>query len=80
MMDIQMPSMDGIEATRRIRRNARRGNVPIIAVTASAFEQDRVHCNRAGMDDFVAKPVHAEDLYQVLARWLKDVASDANRN
>jgi len=80
LMDVQMPMMDGIEATRRIRRNVRGENVPIIAVTATAFEQDRVHCNRAGMDDFVAKPVHAEDLYQVLVRWLRDVARDPRRN
>ncbi|WP_319244113.1 response regulator [uncultured Propionivibrio sp.] len=80
LMDVQMPTMDGIEATRRIRRQARGGNVPIIAVTATAFEQDRVQCSRAGMDDFVAKPVRAEDIYQVLVRWLRDVASDPWRN
>lgn len=73
LMDVQMPGMDGIEATRRIRRKERGATVPIVAVTASAFVQDRLNCAQVGMDDFIAKPVHAEDLYQVLVRCLKAV-------
>jgi hypothetical protein len=67
-MDIHMPEMDGIEATTRIR--ARGDRTPIIAMTASSFADDRERCAAAGMDDFIAKPVDAGLLDNVLARWL----------
>lgn len=73
LMDIQMPIMDGLTATRRIRQweqeNAR-PHLPIIALTANAFEEDRRLCLAAGMDDFSAKPIHMGALYAQLMRWL----------
>ncbi|WP_374351802.1 ATP-binding protein [Chitinimonas sp.] len=71
LMDIQMPNMDGYEATREIRRQARWQELPIIAMTANATIDDRNATRIAGMNDFVTKPVLAEALYAVLARWLK---------
>jgi len=70
-MDVQMPVVDGFEATRRIRE-AERGNgghVPIVAMTANAFKEDRDACLAAGMDDYLAKPVRLESLRAMLARW-----------
>jgi CheY-like chemotaxis protein len=67
LMDMQMPEMDGLEATRRIR--ARNGPRPwIIAMTASAMEEDRRRCLEAGMDDFLSKPVTPLDLAEALER------------
>jgi CheY-like chemotaxis protein/HPt (histidine-containing phosphotransfer) domain-containing protein len=70
LMDVHLPEMDGIEATRRIRLQKGPEVLPILAMTASAFEEDRRACMEAGMDDFVAKPVQPDDLYRTLARWL----------
>ena len=82
LMDIQMPVMDGYEATRHIRQFEMRGmqnekphnmrhHVPIVAMTASAFEEERQRCLRAGMDDFVSKPVRKETLRGVIVRLTK---------
>ncbi|MBI4740826.1 MAG: PAS domain S-box protein [Betaproteobacteria bacterium] len=71
LMDMQMPVMGGIEATRCIRALPVGRNVPILAMTANAFAEDRRRCLEAGMSDFVAKPVDPPALYAVLLKWLR---------
>ena len=68
LMDMQMPVMDGLEATRRIRGIQQGGAVPIIAMTANAFAEDKARCLDAGMDDFLVKPFEPEALYATLLR------------
>ena len=69
LMDIQMPEMDGLEATRRIRKH--NTDLPIIAMTAYALVQEKQHCYRAGMNDHIEKPVDPQVLYATLTRWIK---------
>ena len=73
LMDIQMPEMDGYEATRRIRAlpDAKKAALPIVAMTANAFEDDRKNALRAGMNGHIAKPLDIPKLFQVLSELLK---------
>ena len=68
LMDVQMPVLDGLEATRRIRAADDRSKPYIIAMTAGATELDREHCIDAGMDDFLAKPAQVESIVAALVR------------
>jgi two-component system sensor histidine kinase/response regulator len=70
LMDMQMPVMNGLEATRAIRKLPNRQAVPILAMTANAFAEDRQACLEAGMNDFLTKPVVPEKLFEVLLKWL----------
>jgi two-component system, sensor histidine kinase and response regulator len=71
LMDIQMPLMDGYEATRIIRAAPFFSDLPIIAMTAHALKGDREKCLDAGMNDYVAKPINMQTLYATLIRWIK---------
>jgi two-component system sensor histidine kinase/response regulator len=70
LMDVQMPVLDGMAATRAIRAMPGGETIPIVAMTANAFDDDRQRCLAAGMNDFVAKPVEPAVLHAILLRWL----------
>lgn len=70
LMDIQMPVMDGFEATQQIRAQSRFKNLPVIAMTAHALKGDRERCIAAGMNDHIAKPIDPEKLFSTLDKWL----------
>jgi CheY-like chemotaxis protein len=70
LMDVQMPNLNGIEATRAIRALAGYAETPILAMTANAFAEDRQACIEAGMNDHIGKPVDPEQLFATLLKWL----------
>ncbi len=72
LMDMQMPELDGLGATQAIREIDGYSDVPIIAMTANAFAEDRTRCMDAGMNDFIAKPVDPDNLFVMLLRWLRE--------
>jgi CheY-like chemotaxis protein len=70
LMDMQMPKMNGIDATRAIRALPGRVQMPILALTANAFDEDRQRCLAAGMNDHIGKPVDPAALFATLLKWL----------
>ena len=77
LMDMQMPVMGGLEATRAIRRLPGWAGRPILALTANAFDEDREACKASGMDDFIVKPVDVGSLYATILNWLDKVGTQA---
>jgi signal transduction histidine kinase/DNA-binding response OmpR family regulator/HPt (histidine-containing phosphotransfer) domain-containing protein len=77
LMDMQMPIMDGITATKAIRSNPRFASLPIIAMTANAMDLDRETCLAAGMNDHLAKPIDPDKLFRVLLQWICPPAASA---
>jgi CheY-like chemotaxis protein len=71
LMDMQMPTLDGLDASRAIRARRSSAELPIVAMTANAFAEDKARCQAAGMDDFISKPVDPAALYRLLLRWLE---------
>ncbi|CAN5755399.1 hypothetical protein BH09PSE5_BH09PSE5_05350 [soil metagenome] len=78
LMDMQMPDIDGLEATKALRSAAATAKIPIIAMTANAYAEDRAACLAAGMNDHLGKPVNPLSLYNMLARWLPHTAAHAH--
>ena len=78
LMDVQMPEMDGLEATRRIRADERLQGLPIVAMTAHAMVRERERCLQAGMDDHVSKPIDPDTFLDTVLRWARlDAAAAA---
>src|SRR5205085_3049742 len=70
-MDMQMPVMDGVTATHRIRAVRHLDAMPVVAMTANAMEHDRRKCLDAGMNDFLVKPIDPADMWNLLLRWVR---------
>ncbi|MBI3673946.1 MAG: response regulator, partial [Rhizobiales bacterium] len=71
LMDMHMPVMDGVKATLEIRKNPKFMNLPIVAMTANAMQQDRDKCAQAGMNDYMTKPIDPDELFRTLLKWIK---------
>jgi len=69
LMDVQMPEMDGFQATRAIRERPEWTSLPVVAMTAHAMKGDRERCLRAGMDDYLPKPIERDELFRILEDW-----------
>lgn len=78
LMDLQMPGMDGLEATKKIRSDERFATIPIIALTAHSTEKDREKCLAAGMNDYLSKPLRTDQLVSVLRMWARAPAGSPN--
>jgi two-component system sensor histidine kinase/response regulator len=74
LMDMQMPVMDGLTATREIRKIDQFKDLPVLAMTANAMDQDKEKCAEAGMNDHVAKPIDPDELFNALLKWIKPKA------
>lgn len=70
LMDMQMPNLNGIDATREIRTDSLNRATPVLAMTANAFEEDRQACLAAGMSDHLPKPIDPAVLFETLLKWL----------
>ncbi|WP_158567951.1 response regulator [Duganella sp. BJB476] len=70
LMDMQMPVMNGLQATETIRAGGRHPDLPIVAMTANVLAEDRERCQQAGMNDFISKPIEPEALWAMLLRWI----------
>jgi CheY-like chemotaxis protein len=78
LMDCQMPELDGYQATKELRRREQGGDhTPVIAMTAHAMEGAAEECMRAGMDDYVSKPLRREQLEAALVRWIPQDSDSA---
>jgi CheY-like chemotaxis protein len=80
LMDVRMPEMDGLQATQLIRDMTDKQELPILAMTANIFEDDRRACLEAGMNDFVAKPVVPERLFAKIVKWLPDIQPNESKD
>ncbi|MDH5729328.1 MAG: response regulator, partial [Gammaproteobacteria bacterium] len=79
LMDIQMPEIDGLEATRTIRKNTKFENIPIVAMTAHAMKTDREKSIEAGMNDHLTKPIDPNELFRALVKWIPQQAMELNK-
>jgi len=70
LMDVQMPEMDGLEATQKIRDLGFK-DIPIVAMTANAMKGDREMCLDAGMNDYISKPIKREIVFKIVEKWLR---------